>query len=256
MSKPVSIPSTFQNQSGPIPLSQLDNNFTQVAAAINDFGTYGNYLIDISGAANQLTVATPVGTTFGYVAGVGLQVKVAVTTTLSTVNINVNTLGNQLILNSDGSSLTVGQFIAGQIISLIYDGANFRVFGQTSTSGTFTGTLTGCTTAPTLSFTWTKVGNLVTISSSSGLMATSNSTVCSITGLPASISPATNYVLQPTLVYNNSVQCLGFVQLLPTTTTLIIYAGIVSGANVTLGSFVSSGTKGLNSSFGITYSVA
>jgi len=34
MSKPITIPNAFQTQSGPIPLSQLDANFTAVAAAI------------------------------------------------------------------------------------------------------------------------------------------------------------------------------------------------------------------------------
>ena len=57
MTKPVTISNIFQNQVGPIPLIELDQNFSALAAVQNDFATYSNYLTDVSGAANQITVS-------------------------------------------------------------------------------------------------------------------------------------------------------------------------------------------------------
>jgi hypothetical protein len=136
MAKPVSISFTFQTQSGPIPLSELDTNFASVAASINDFATYGNYLIDTSGAANVITVTTPASTTFSYNAGVPIQVQIAHTTTISGVTINVNGLGSKAVVNNDGSVLIVGAFVAGQILEMMYDGTSFRVLPQPGSNTT------------------------------------------------------------------------------------------------------------------------
>lgn len=57
-------------------------------------------------------------------------------------------------------------------------------------SGSFTGTITGCTTAPTVTINWYKVGNLVTIAIpayTGGISLTSNSSAFTITGGPAGI---------------------------------------------------------------------
>jgi hypothetical protein len=58
-------------------------------------------------------------------------------------------------------------------------------------SGTFTATLTGCTTSPTGTATWYRAGNVVTLVLPSSLLGTSNATTCTVTGLPAGIQPAT-----------------------------------------------------------------
>lgn len=55
---------------------------------------------------------------------------------------------------------------------------------------TFTGTLTGCTTSPTDTVNYTKIGNQVTIQFQAGYTATSNATTKTITGMPAAICPA------------------------------------------------------------------
>jgi hypothetical protein len=57
-------------------------------------------------------------------------------------------------------------------------------------SGTFTATLTGCTTSPTGTATWYRAGNIVTLVLPS-LSGISNATTCTVTGLPAGIQPAT-----------------------------------------------------------------
>lgn len=57
--------------------------------------------------------------------------------------------------------------------------------------GTFTGTFTGFTSSPTLTFAYTKVGKLVTLTcTGSYITATSNSTSKAITGLPSDLVPS------------------------------------------------------------------
>ena len=56
--------------------------------------------------------------------------------------------------------------------------------------GNFTGTLTGCTTAPTDVIYYTKIGNQVTIQAAVGFSAVvSNAVTKTITGMPAAIRP-------------------------------------------------------------------
>lgn len=136
MSKPVTIPNAFAAQVGPIPLSQLDANFTAVAAAINDTASYTNYFVDSSGAPNTITVTVSAPLTFAYVAGIGLQVKLANTNTSTTVNINVNALGNKVVLMNDGTAPPVGSLTANSIYDVVYDGVNFRVLNQRASLGT------------------------------------------------------------------------------------------------------------------------
>lgn len=59
----------------------------------------------------------------------------------------------------------------------------------TASTGTYTGTLVGCTTSPTVTVKWARNGNLVTITIPA-MTGTSNSTGMSVTGsLPAAIQP-------------------------------------------------------------------
>jgi hypothetical protein len=137
MAKPISITFTFQTQTGPIPLSQLDADLALISTAINDFATYSNYLADSSGTANQITATIPAGTTFAYAAGVALQVLLANTNTASAVNINVGGLGNQLVLNNDGTAPAIGQLTAGMFLNLQYNGTAFLLTGAASKAAAF-----------------------------------------------------------------------------------------------------------------------
>jgi hypothetical protein len=130
MSKPVVIPNTFAAQAGPIPLSQLDADFAVAAAALNDLATYSNYFVDSSGAPNIITVTVGAPLTFAYSAGMPLQVKLATTNTSTTVNINVNALGNKTVILNDGTAPPVGSLTANSILDLMYDGVSFRVLSM------------------------------------------------------------------------------------------------------------------------------
>lgn len=68
--------------------------------------------------------------------------------------------------------------------------ANYR-------EGSFVGTLHGCTTSPTQTYLYIQMFNLVVVTPKGNLTANSNSTACTITGLPASITP--------TMTQNDSV---------------------------------------------------
>jgi hypothetical protein len=166
MAKPISIGFTFQTQSGPIPLSELDTNFSAAYAAINDFGTYSNYLVDTSGAANVVTLTTPTNTTFNLVAGVGVQFKLANTTTSASVTVNINGTGAVTLLNSDGSALVSGQFVAGQLVPIMYNGTNYVVLNpQPSNSG---GSYTALfASPPPIGSTTPNTGAFTTLSASS-----------------------------------------------------------------------------------------
>lgn len=131
MSKPITIANTFAAQTGPIPLSQLDADFAQVVAAINDPATYQNYVVD-TGAANAYVV-TPNPAWTSYAAGMMLQFLAANgNTTASTVN--VSGLGAKNIVTPQLLSLTSGTISAGSIISLQYDGTQFQLIGSAANS--------------------------------------------------------------------------------------------------------------------------
>jgi hypothetical protein len=162
MAGALSISNTFQTQTGPIPLSQLDTNFSQLAGVVNNTQSYSNYYVDSSGAANTITVTIPAPTTFAYAAGVQLAVKLSNTNTSASVNINVNTLGNIAVQNFDGSQPAVGQLVAGQILLMMYNGTAFVLTGASSKSASI---------AP---FTATAAGNVTLPAPSSGTALTAN----------------------------------------------------------------------------------
>lgn len=129
MSKPVTIPNTFATQSGDVLASQLDDDFSALQNAINDFSTYGGLYSD-TGAVNALVVTIPAPLTFAYTGTPWLDVIVSVTNTSPTVTLNVNGLGAITIKDSSGASLTVGALVAGTMYRMVYDGTNFRALNS------------------------------------------------------------------------------------------------------------------------------
>jgi hypothetical protein len=180
------VPFTFAGQAGPIPLAELDADFAFVTPAI---------LVDTSVTPSVITVSLQAGIPIpvAYTTGLVLFILVANTTTTTTPTINLNGIGAKTIVNADGSALTVGQIVAGQIIEVVYDGTNFRLIGGASspTSGVFTITGVGFSgAAPTMPATWRMRDSVVTLHfASTGVNAPSNSTSFSFTGIPAALQP-------------------------------------------------------------------
>jgi hypothetical protein len=207
MSGNLTIANTFAAQTGPIPLSQLDTNFTAVASSVNAAASYSNYYVDSSGVANTITVTIAAPATFSYTAGVRLQVLLANTNTSSTVNINVNALGNIRVVTPSGIPLSVGLLITGNVIDVIYNGASNQFVllnQQPNIAGSFTGTLTGFTVAPTGTVYYVQQGYVTTLYAPSSIVSgLSNATALTMTGLPAGLVPANN-VGGTCLVYDGS----------------------------------------------------
>lgn len=116
----------------------------------------------------------------------------------------------------------------------------------TQSSGSFTGTLTGCTTSPTQTFYWTISGQIATLSLRANINGTSNATSMNITGIPAAIQPAHGKAIYCTYIRNNSVQFLDGYAYVDLSSALLFF--LEDGA-----SFTGSGTKGLDAGWSITY---
>ena len=113
--------------------------------------------------------------------------------------------------------------------------------------GSFTGTLTGCTTSPTGTIYYVKNGNTITLAINSALTATSNSVAMTITGVPAVLRPAVANVIVVSLVQDVSSNSVS-VGVVGTTGTMTFYK-TADGGN-----FTTSGTKGWPSQ-NITYAL-
>ncbi len=130
MTKPVTGLTTFASSAPPWNLTNLDGDIAALQNAINDLGTYSNPLTDTSGAANTITVSSLAGLTASYVLGLLIYVKVANTTTSSTVNVNLNGLGNQAVKLPNGQTPPIGILVASGVYAFFYDGASFQLVGM------------------------------------------------------------------------------------------------------------------------------
>ena len=94
-----------------------------------------NYSTD-SGAANALVGAlSPVPVSLASLTGAPISIKVAASNT-GAATLNLNSLGVTGIVNGDGSALSGGQLLAGQIIEVAYNGAYFQLLGPKTPSAT------------------------------------------------------------------------------------------------------------------------
>jgi hypothetical protein len=140
MSASVIISNTFASQSGPIPLSQLDANFTQVASALNSTLNFTNYAVD-TGAVNAYSVAFASPATVAYTAGLTISFK-AVNANTGASTLNVNSLGTKSIVTPGGSALIAGAIAAGQVATVVYDGTNFQLQSVAGSGGSAAGSTT------------------------------------------------------------------------------------------------------------------
>jgi len=114
------------------------------------------------------------------------------------------------------------------------------------TEGTFTATLTGCTTAPTQTCNCVKIGKIVTISMPAALSGTSNATTMTITGMNTGYAPLiTQQVAYVAVKDNGGAYTMGLA-------TIDIFGVITFSKDLAGTAFTSSGTKGVQA-FTITY---
>ena len=116
-------------------------------------------------------------------------------------------------------------------------------------TGTFVATWVGFTTSPTTTWTFTQIGQIVTIRPGAILTATSNTTGLSSgsTDVPAAIRPTVTNV-SAFIIEDNGTEAMGKI--------LISAAGaIVFNATVAAGTFTNSGAKGFPALQAFTYSL-
>jgi hypothetical protein len=123
-------------------------------------------------------------------------------------------------------------------------------------TGSFTGTLTGMTSATTGTVHWRRAGDVVTLYAPSAIIGTSNTAAMSLTGLPAALASAQPRTV-PCVVEDNgntTVLAMASVDATPQVSFNLL---TVSGSQVLSGapSFTSSGAKGLPGGWSISYSV-
>lgn len=115
--------------------------------------------------------------------------------TLSVPTLNVNGLGAVNILNFNGTILSAGTIVAGQIIQVMYLGGVFKILNSLPITGSLNCTLTGVVGAVTGIVNYTLSGGIVAVRLATTLSGTSNSTSCTITGLPTFLFPSSGQVV-------------------------------------------------------------
>jgi len=104
-----------------------------------------------------------------------------------------------------------------------------------NSKGTFTGSLTGCTTVPTGALDWSLEGDVVTLEIPA-IAATSNTTAATITGMPAGIRPVAAQSLIG-ITQDNGVTAIAKV-IVETSGVITLHVGVSA-------TFTGSGTKGV-----------
>lgn len=211
---------------------------TQSAAAwFNDADTAAYSYLTGTAGTNTVTATGP-NSMSSYAAGQTFRFIPANTNTgATTINITANSvsLGAKNIF-SGGVALTGGELVQNIPVLLIYDGTQFHISGIYAIRGSFTGTLTGCTTSPTAIINYTIIGNVAHMDVPS-FSATSNATTMTVTGAPNVIKPTTQKTLIASVQDNTGTPVAALFSV--TTNAVLSFSKDLSS-----GSFTSSGTKG------------
>lgn len=250
---PVVLPITFNTlPAGVNPAVDFDQNFNALKNAANSVAQYTPYVLD-SGTPNVYQVTLSGGlTTPSYTDGLTFWLKPLNANTGGST-LQVNALGAIPIVNLDGTALSANQIISTLPVQLQYFNGKF-IIRQSSTfsAGTFAVGITGLTTAPTTTAGFILSNDVVTLRFSP-LFGTSNTTGCTLTGLPGILIPqfASQYVAWPAFTFSNNGVTVNTVTLLIGTdgTLTFINNGSPSG-------FANIGTKGVLQSNSNTVTVS
>lgn len=150
--------------------------------------------------------------------------------------------GDTFIVESSNEAETVFTTLFSANGTVLTLQNNARINGNpvaTYSTGTFTATLTGCTTSPTGTVTYALCGNHV-ILRIPAISGTSNSTSMSLTGLPSAVQVGSTRVGSLALVTDNGTASIA-------TTSIVSPTGVINfGLGASGGTFTNSGTKGVN----------
>jgi hypothetical protein len=129
---------------------------------------------------------------------------------------------------SDESIYLAADAAGANIILTPGSGGSITSGGVNMTPGTTTstGTVTGCTTAPTVTVRFVKIGNQATLYIDNGTICTSNSVNFTLTGaVPAGYQPARS-VFCPQWVTNNNTLTAGSIELAASSAIITAHTGI------------------------------
>lgn len=229
--------------------------FTLSDANANQLWSIGNIVANALSIPYAVTSGTnTIVATFSpaitaLVDGLTVNVKLANTTTASPT-FNPNGLGATNIYYTDGVTQWLGgSGIQNVTYTLVYNSSlnssagGWEVQNPSRISGSFTGTLTGCTTAPTATFNYAIEADGKGVSGwcIAGLSATSNTNACTITGAPA-ITKSGTVTAWSMPVLNNGASIVGGVYLNTSTVWAL--------GDTSLTNFTASGSKGWLAGFG------
>lgn len=223
-------------------VGQLQDNTATVVGSVSGVDT-------ITGSLTPALAA--------YVTGMAVVLFPAGTNT-GAATLNLNSLGAKNIVNVLGASVGAGTLRTGNPAFLVYNGTSFVLISEDAASGSFTGTLTGCTTSPTATINWYRTGNLVTLYFTSNLQATSNSTSMTVTGIPASLRPTTSVraFCAPDFVDNGQSSIMPYALINSSgVATFIPLFNFFSAAAFDDASWTTSGTKGVAGGASLTYPI-
>jgi hypothetical protein len=244
---------------GPVSISGVTTLGNYVSTRMPYFGTAGvvSTTSDLTWTPGTTTFATANGTYSGTLGVTGVATFTAApvfssVTASQILSVNgskaltsVATTGSGSVALATSPTLVTPVLGAATGTSLNLSGnltADSLVSSKFYAEGSFTATLTGTTVLTTGTAYYVRVGKQVTLVLPS-LFGGSNSTACTITGLPAALIPARNQWFIATTQDNGSI-----VSASPNGNGIIIQtSGVIQlwfGASTT---FTSSGSKGLNS---------
>ena len=159
------------------------------------------------------------------------------------VDASANTItidGNASETIGGATTVVLGGNVGISRLFIICDGANWQI-RELYEEGTYTATLTGCTTSPTQTVSYVKNGKSVVLRMST-LSATSNTTACTITGMPSHLWPATGSNICVESVMDNSLEHPGLVAISAAGVWLLyFYSALTTQTNT----FTNVGTKGV-----------
>lgn len=202
-----------------------------------------HYAVFASAAGGSITLTLPAAS-----GNAGLVYEVYKTDT-STNTVTVDGNASETI----GGALTVvlGGNKGVSRLLIICDGSNWQL-KELYEEGDFTATLTGVTTSVTGTARYTLNGKTVSLDMVN-LLGTSNSTACTITGVPATIRPARNKDFSVNEIQDNGNKYPGMLRLASSGTFTLFFLTTVPGA---LGStFTNANQKGLGMDTALAYNL-
>lgn len=203
--------------------------------------TTGVYYVDSTAGATTLNLPAAAG---ALVAG---RVYTILKTDASANTVTID--GNAAETIDGAATVVLGGNVGRSRLTITCDGTNWRIL-ELYEEGTYTAIITGGTTAPTRSASYTRNGKQISIRCTN-LFVTSNTTACTLTGMPSHIFPASTWDLAVSTIRDNTLNYPGIIRV---ETTGVLTLSFHNAITTVTGTFTNSGSKGIDD-FAISYTL-